>query len=166
MIVLSASRLVVAAAVVVVAVVVLWPAVDVAVLWFVVAVLSVESVLTSLLKATTVRSDLVVPVEVHVFVSGPDLLHPVSSSSRACPSRLVIPSQLVLSHITVALCETHRWLPSAPMTFGLDLPIKLFLNFALASTSIAAIQHLRQNWDCFLNRPPDSKSGRSVFSRT
>ena len=71
MIALSASQLVVAAAVVVVAVVVLWPAVDVAVVWFVVAVLSVESVLTFPSWAAAVQSDPVVSVVVDVFFWSP-----------------------------------------------------------------------------------------------
>ena len=77
---------------------VLWPAIDVAVLWLVVAVVrSVESVLTSTSWAAAVQSDLVVLMVIHVFFSSLDPLHQVSSS-RAFLARLVIPSELVLSH--------------------------------------------------------------------
>ena len=113
MIVLSASQLLVVAAVVAVSVVVLWLAVDVAVLWLVVAVvLSVESVLNSLSLAIPVQSIIVVFVVVQVFVSGPDPLHQSFSAGdtmRTCS----------FAHlIAVAPCETHRLLPSTPMTLA------------------------------------------------
>ena len=57
-----------------------------------------ESVLISLSWAAAVQSDLVVLVVVHVFFSSPDLLHHVSSSFLAFPSRSVTPSEPVLSH--------------------------------------------------------------------
>ena len=44
------------------------------------------------------------------------------------------------------------------------LPIKLFLIFVFASTSIAAIRRLCLHWACFLNWPSGSKSGRSELS--
>ena len=62
--------------VVAVSVVVLWPVVDVAVLWHVVVAVvpSMESVLKSLMRAAAVQFDLVVLVVVHVLFSSQGLL--------------------------------------------------------------------------------------------
>ena len=112
-IVLSASRQAVVAAVVAVAAV-LWPTIDVAVLWFV--AVFVESVLTSLSWVTAVQSDLVVSVVVHGAFSSSDPPHLFLSAGDAIRT-------CSFAHlIAVALCDTHRLLPSTLVT--LEGPIQ------------------------------------------
>ena len=109
MVVLSASGQVVEDAVV---------AVSVGVLWHVVTVVPpVELVFISLLRAVAVLSDVVVLVVIHVL----------SSSPKSSATSLIITSRISISAsdairtcffaplFAVALCETHRLLPSAPM---------------------------------------------------
>ena len=111
MIVLSASQLVVVTAVVAVSVVVLWPAVDVAVLWLVVAVvLSVESVLISVVGGSC-------PVKYCCLGGGPGVCLESRSHQSFSAGDTMRPCSF--AHlIAVAPCETHRLLPSTPMTLA------------------------------------------------